>query len=528
MPQHIAISTDSTSLNNMKHLFFVICLLVCFPTTVFGGTCWNGGSSGSSPWSVLDGSGGSPSVAYVDVKYCVETVADTGETVNIPAGTVDWSTSYLSVSKAIKIVGAGVANTIITSSGTYTIKIDTGAAATTFAFEVSGIRFNSTSTYIIHASGGGSGWRIHDNYFNNTGATTTVIYGVYLVNMNTTGNAYNLFGLIDTNAFYHAKVNEDASVNAAESSWAAASAIGTANATFIENNTFSQFDTCNNTYNSVDSNGGARLVIRYNDFNDARIESHSACDTNVRGTRSYEIYNNHIKGTCPANASDTTYGWTPTIRLRAGTNIVTRNKVAGNWRTDTGLGGPYVDDRRASEDCTGYGLCDGVTTTYDTTGLSPAHNITATEDKNVLCLDQVGAGTGAMNSQTLDPTYIWDNVSGKICRGGANKYLVCAVDGDCPESTCAETANTPNTATIHAGSIHSIKINRDYYEGEKSGYKSYDCPHPLNTDKPNSTYTCDSAQYGTGGYATAKTAANHSFSGGATHKWGSGSTSTWQ
>ena len=48
---------------------FVVLVVILLPISAFAGTCWNGGSSGSSPWYVLDRANGDPSCAFVDVNY---------------------------------------------------------------------------------------------------------------------------------------------------------------------------------------------------------------------------------------------------------------------------------------------------------------------------------------------------------------------------------------------------------------------------------------------------------------------------
>jgi len=68
------------------------------------GTCWNRGFEGASPWHVLNGPGGAPSGELIDVDYCVNTVANPGDTVIIPSGSWRWA-SGLIISDSINLQG---------------------------------------------------------------------------------------------------------------------------------------------------------------------------------------------------------------------------------------------------------------------------------------------------------------------------------------------------------------------------------------------------------------------------------------
>jgi hypothetical protein len=107
----------------MKKVFLATLFTILLVSKVWAGTCWNGGSSGSSPWNVLNGPGGAPSLAYIDVNYCLNTVAAENDTIYLPAGSAVW-TSALAITKSINIVGqtTGCPNacndgTVITSGG---------------------------------------------------------------------------------------------------------------------------------------------------------------------------------------------------------------------------------------------------------------------------------------------------------------------------------------------------------------------------------------------------------------------------
>ncbi len=416
---------------------------------------------------------------FASVASCVSRAAS-GDTVNVTAGSANWGANYLTITKAIKLVGAGTSQTTgtrITGTGNTTygfgmFKIDTGSTESTFPFEMTGFRVTSTiigNENMIRISGAGSGWRIHGNYFYKNATTEEAVLNVY---PNST-TSHKLFGLIDNNVFENIKIYVTGALPQANLSWMATAQWGTDQVVFIENNTFIGPRPYNGS--RIDSYQGARLVIRYNDFNDARIEAHSACQSNIRGARSYEVYNNRF------SATDSSGGWAVALAMRAGSHVITRNVIAGVYSEN---GKVALDNRRSWFDdaCTsGFGNADG-TSANDTYDASPVHPGTAT-GLNLIPLDGIGIGTGAVGSQTQDPVYVWGNTSGNICVGGVNKYNSCETNSECPSSTCSTQANTPNLVYRRNdtnNAPYQIVAGRDYFENTaRPGWVPYACPHPM-------------------------------------------------
>jgi len=430
-----------------------------------------------------------------DDVYTAYTAAAKDDTVMIPSGSCDWGTTYIAMSssKPVKIAGSGngseaTSNTILTcNNASYgCFYVNTGADPSAYAFSLSNMRLISTTGSVItNVTGTGYGWRIYNNYFYKS--TPNTIISLTTIN---TGGDYQLFGLIDGNTFYNTKILPTGSAaGSAEQSWQADPQWGTNNAIFVENNTF--YGPTKGTGLRVDSNGGARIVIRYNDFQDSYIMAHSPCESTVRGTRSYEIYNNKMSST-------TTSDWASAMYLRAGSHVVTRNQILGLWEeTENGNGAPAFDVRRLADTaCSSatWGLCDG-DSAYDT-------NTGSGDSAGYMCLDQIGAGKGAYGSQTSDPVYVWGNVGGQTCVGGANIYKVCTSNDDCPDSTCtAGTTPTPNTPVVRTGSGYHIVKDRDYFESARPDWSAYTCPHPLADPlAQGACATTGDTMYGKAGY----------------------------
>lgn len=472
---------------NLLRLFALMLLSATFICTTSFAAC-----TGSSPtWTSTPD--------YTSINTCV-TNASAGDTINVTAATADWGANTLSVTKAIKLIGAGGSNTVITGKGPL-LSINTGAPGGTFAFRLSGFKFTNPTTGSIGSLwNGGKGWRIDHNIFDHPQPSALFSFN------NNNGSAWSLFGLIDNNTFNNANIGIVGDSDSAEDSWQAAAQWGTDNAVFIEDNTFTMNTTCGvGNVNSIDHNNGARSVIRHNIFYDAYVEIHSACQTSVRGNRSTEIYDNIFRRTCDDYA-----GY---VNLRGGSAVITDNLVTGRWYSGGGNSGKVAIDNRRSfwdvgccavADCTGAGVpnycctgvgtgtcagwgfgdCDG-TKAVDGNASNPAHGGTV---DGWPCLDQPGRGTGVIGSQASDPIYIWNNTTGKNCLGGANKFATCTVDGDCPSSTCSTETTQPNVVYLRVNtgnSPYQIVSGRDYYENTaKSGYTKYAYPHPLTAPYP--------------------------------------------
>lgn len=249
----------------MKRLLPLLILLI-FTSPSFAGTCWNGGSSGSAPWTVLDGSGGSPSATYADVNYCVNTAASAGDAVNVTAtGSATWATQ-LTLGQGIRLKGPGSGSLTITAgldgSGTgedqYLINFTSSTAAV--AFEISGFTFNCASRigflWVSMAQGvKTNNIRIHHNVITNAN-------GLAGRQMQFYGQAY---GVIDNNTFNYDGTNTAYIISPyGNNDWSWANLTyspGTADNIYLEDNTINVSGT--NKYVN-DCGLGGRVAFRYN------------------------------------------------------------------------------------------------------------------------------------------------------------------------------------------------------------------------------------------------------------------------
>jgi hypothetical protein len=449
------------------------------------------------------------SACYADVNTAV-VAATAGDTIQIPPvyvsdycyeatyGSANWSTNKLTTTKSLKFIGAGSGLTIISGSGVTYSGLFTLTARSTF--EMSGIKWISTASYSINGNILGtiiaaeSGWRIHDNIFTYIQAGTNG-FGMLM----TYSNIYS--GLIDHNTSNLVQFAFSGyTITDAQSMWQLDAQWGTGEAVFLENNSIYGGYAGSQYPELVQSRSGSRLTIRYNDFYDAAIQCHSACESTIRGTRSYEVYNNYYHNT---HNSFNFY-----VQMRAGSLVATRNKVAGTWWSSS-PGRVHFDNRRSQFDsfCTGWGgACDG-DSAYDGNSANPAHGNAV---DGWACIDQTGRGkqTGVMGSggtQASDPAYVWGNVTGQICLSGTAKYGECDTAGGITActgggGTCSASTLNPNAAYLDTAnnSSYHIVADRDYFLSEKAGYTIHTCPHPL--ADPSAEGSCTTDAYGIAGY----------------------------
>jgi hypothetical protein len=278
----------------------------CSP--VFGnGTCGANfrSAGGSAPWSVVNAAG-VPSCAYNDVNYCVNTVAEDGDTVLLGIGNATWSDT-LTIDKSVILQGMGENRTKIFNNTFVNQSLILISPPSDVPIRINGLYFDlpdePESVYrmaiVIKGKSDGSFGltkvRIDHNTFNK---------GDHQIFWE--GWAY---GVVDHNVF----LNGDTSVmiegegpNGGDHSWARPIIPGTIDAVYIESNTFTMdnnYGTKNNNEFIYHQNGG-RSVTRYNTFNAVGytirtswfIDSHGnwggPSDTEFRGQPLREVYRN--------------------------------------------------------------------------------------------------------------------------------------------------------------------------------------------------------------------------------------------
>lgn len=339
--------------------------------------------TGSSPtWSSTPDQG--------SVSACVSK-ASAGDTINVSAGTVTWSTSGIATSKAISIIGAGPGSTVIndaiptnastcslfkfsptvvdslTRLSSMTLQPASGTSTVCSAFTVQGTCAPNGCPNIRLDHITFSGWAAVTKSGNSYGITAIGdVFGVIdhnTINGDQNGNAY--LQLVELS---HASYLGQGQWG--DYSWNQPENYGSRNFIFIENNIFNHAGCCENEGNAgaYQTRGGGRVVARFNTFG---IDHYSfaigwhGTESNgrARGMRTWEFYGNTI--TCLGSViGGVNYGCGVVIGARSGTGF--------SWGNNTEISQSKplssflnIYTYRTSATIGGWPACDG-SGPYDT------------------------------------------------------------------------------------------------------------------------------------------------------------------
>lgn len=354
----------------------------------------------SVSWAACSGSSPNRTAAnasQTEVAACI-TAASDGDTINVPAGTYTWSSPpALPDTKGLKIIGAGVGQTVITLSSTWEHACSTGKP-----HRISGFTFNGgpASSYVIQITGSCSDYRIDHNRFQNVPDSSDAI----VFNGGAALNGF-IYGVVDNNVFTTTGTNFRAilifgSIDyGVRTNWLAVQRLGSEYNIFIEDNVFDYADGSNVGAGTIDSNSGAAFVFRYNTMtNSAGVTSHGVC--NSEGTANQEAYGNTLIATSAA-------GYPTGTRLihnqGSGEAMYFANRftAVGTKSTEAINIQHYRSGNAASAGCSLYPRCDG-------------NAANAAWDGNTAptgtyygypCRYQPGRKAGNL----LSPMYAWDN-----------------------------------------------------------------------------------------------------------------------
>ncbi len=241
--------------------------------------------------------------------------ATVGDTILVPEGDFVFN-GGITVNAGITILGAGRDKTVLrrTSSGSawlFTVNGSNGEPFVFSGFTVIGLApSNSFGIKLINHC---KDFRIHGNTFRRLTNRAIEIHG-------------NSRGVIYDNRFIDNFTTAIVVFGDGDAAWNRPLTLGSEHAVYIEDNYFEQRNIPDPTrVMHVASNNGSRYVFRHNVINDGNINSQAA-DAHgrffywPRGSRSYEIYNNHF-----------TFGhrWLG-INIRGGDGVIFGNKFNGS------------------------------------------------------------------------------------------------------------------------------------------------------------------------------------------------------
>lgn len=268
------------------------------------------------------------SLAYSDVLVAYNACAN-GDTLLIPAGAATWINS-LTVTKGIRIFGAGTNATIITRTNARVFEVNLPAD---LPFRLSGMQLNIVGT----PSAGNYPIRIYTSQSNTNSPRNNIRVDHVFIRGGYSGImlwGINAWGVFDHNTFYNC--HNSIQLCGGSYAWQYPIQAGTTNCAVIEDNVFITDDAgmpdCMGDENIM-SGFGVRFVIRYNKFigtnlltaNFVPYEHHGKGRaittappdaTELRAPPIYEIYNNTF-------AAHHTYRM---LHIRGGSGLVWSNK----------------------------------------------------------------------------------------------------------------------------------------------------------------------------------------------------------
>lgn len=439
-------------------------------------TYCQGGYAGSGTVRMTDGSDD-------DVQAKID-LASNGDIICIPADTYTWDEAVVWVDKDILVIGAGSAATTISSSQSFIFFVHIADTARG-GFRITGLHLTGSvteaavrvSSASIAAVATGR-WRIDHMHFDMKSGYRDAIH---------VGRGVN-YGLIDHNTFdwfgafvireTFALDSEDGSGD--KSTWAGnftaqqPTDFGTDKFVVVEDNTINSYRNDGSPLWVHDSsNGGGRIVFRYNTVTGGQFYNHWTRGQEIAATV-MEIYNNTwVVGSAPLSTFDPQ----AVFRIEGGTGVFYNNY--SNYNN----GAPFVtlDDRRSG----GFGGLipgegDPGTTWEECDGTHPWDgNAGDAGAPGWPCLFQIGTGSNANTSfvnlaagtheQPNEPFQMWHNGTQTTCAVSA---------GTCTNNIFAfvdPSAYIRSSASPHPGGLY------DYREDDtpKPGYSAYTYPHPL-------------------------------------------------
>lgn len=363
-----------------------------------------------------------------EVAACVTAASNTGDTIQVPAGSSTWGSRIALGSKSITITGAGAGSTVITSGG-FQIGVDCTSAVNSTS--ISGFTFLWSSDNATLHTIGARGWRFHHNTVTYTSASDGFTgFGC------PDGGGRVLEGLIDHNTItygslvWNGTAGPGTTYGAGNQPWASSLSWGTDRYIYIEDNTiiWTEGDGIDGGgvggyLRAIDGNRGYRVVARFNSVQNGRFEVHGLQGINSRGGRAWEFYNNTFTNTANPSFRE----WL----VRAGTGLIFHNTTDAGALNDN----IYIDNPRTGENSIlgqmgAWEFCD------DTPGTPAEIDAQESGGEGYLCRDQIGASTDAFDwnlysgtppTQSKQPAYIFRNIV-----GASTEQIVSL---NCPECT---------------------------------------------------------------------------------------------
>jgi hypothetical protein len=259
------------------------------------------------------------SCSEAHVQYAINS-ASSGDTVLVPNGTCIWS-SGITVPQGITLAGQGIGHTVIsTSSFINVVALSDNSRLTAFEFT------NGYASGNYHQD-----WAVDNCKMQSPSSLGTV-------NISGVNHAYPPTGVYHKCTISNIRFVLFGTGTAQD--WYDVLPLGsTTGVVYIEGCTISSYGMYTN---GIDSNYGARKVLRFNKFYNTPVGSHGGrAASGVRGTRRHSMYRNTFNHTTYPGTSEPSYAWWH----RGGDGVLFDNNCMG----DAGRCEYAVDFERAYE-----------------------------------------------------------------------------------------------------------------------------------------------------------------------------------
>jgi len=260
--------------------------LICKSATLI--LVWNGFSALATVYN-SDGSA-------ADVQRIHDTMAADGDTITLPSGSFDWSTT-LTINKAITLIGQTTTDPINRIANDQTIvRVFTGTSGNTPLMRInaagarlSSITFRTGQTSVVNSNGmvqlNGDLQRLDNCHFDDLSKENNNVASWGGLNKVIDHNIFD-FRTAGTQSIFYAQ----SGAYWGDEAWTQPAGLGSANFVFVEDNCFNG----HGFGGGLDDRQGGRIVIRHNHFYDmdGAIGSHGTEIGRYRGGRAQEVYNN--------------------------------------------------------------------------------------------------------------------------------------------------------------------------------------------------------------------------------------------
>jgi hypothetical protein len=451
----------------MTFFVFLLMLLVASPA-------WAACAGASPTWTSTPD--------FASVQTCV-TNALNGDTINVSAGSATWA-STLTISKPIRLIGAGLAATHITNNQPANDLIrlleSTAGSIRVEGFDFIGLTGPGANFYTIRVFyGGATGKPVIINANNwadpmiNDAIRIESVRGIVSNNVFASPSTLGGGACLNNNAALRHYLPSPASGSPTELSyqaWLTRSPYGM-NDPNGDQKVYFETNTLNNVFEGVDTAFGASIVFRHNTVTNSGFVHHGA-DTGSVSARASEIYNNTFIYDTTPRCAGLPAGNNSFIALRGGTSLIHDNIIgditSGAWGNKSEVNFFEENIQRNSSDW----ACWPTGANYHQTSNYPAPMQVGWGFSTGATFVGIDPTNGFVLNMDQEPVFLYANT-------GPGNYNSPGIGGAAPVD-CNFSDSVANY--LHPGTewqFQAPPTGLPYGTGPGIAYQTFPYPHPL-------------------------------------------------